>query len=81
MIRHRLWISALLTLAACTSSPPPQDSTQAGPTAHSGSTTAAAQSQVPWSSALKDEQRARDVQKLINQHAKKQRAQIEKETH
>ncbi|HEN47179.1 MAG TPA: hypothetical protein ENI75_02320 [Mizugakiibacter sp.] len=81
MIRHGLWISALLTLTACTSSPPPQGSAQDSPAAHSGSTFAAVQSKVPWSRALKDEQRARDVQKLINQHAKKQRAQIEKETH
>ncbi len=81
MIRHSLWISALLTLAACTSSPPPQGSAQGGAAAHAKSTSAAMRTNVPWSSALKDEQRARDVQKLINQHAKKQRAQIEKETH
>ncbi len=76
MIRHSLWILLLLALAACTSSSPPSSGT-----AHTGTSATAAATHVPWSSALKAEQRARNVQKIINQHANKQRAQIDKETH
>jgi hypothetical protein len=61
----------LLTLSACSNKPPaPQSDPKA----------AAAQPSAPWDDMKKDEQRAKDVQKVVNQHAADQDKQIEQQT-
>jgi ABC-type glycerol-3-phosphate transport system substrate-binding protein len=60
----------LLSLAACSGKPPaPQ----------SDSATAASVS-APWDAMKQDEQRAKDVQKLVNKQAADQDKQIEQQT-
>jgi hypothetical protein len=61
----------LLALSACSGKPPaPQSDPKA----------AAAQPSAPWDAMKQDEQRAKDVQKAVNQHAADQDKQIEQQT-
>ncbi|MCK9368149.1 MAG: hypothetical protein M0P72_13535 [Metallibacterium scheffleri] len=71
-------------LAAC--SKPAADTgnaANAGRVAHAGSAaqTDAGLANTPLGPMLKDEQRARDVQTIVNRQAAKQRAQIAAQTH
>lgn len=59
----------VFTLVACSGKPPAPVSQPA-----SASTTRVA---TPWDDLKKDEQRARDVQKTVDQQAEKQRQQID----
>lgn len=59
----------LLTLAACSGKPPAPES---GPAA--AATTRVA---TPWDDMQKDKQRAADVQKTVDEQARKQQQQIE----
>jgi len=62
----------LLALSACHNKPPePQSDPKA----------AAAQPSAPWDAMKQDEQRAKDVQKLVDKHAAEQDKQIEQQTH
>ncbi|WP_199100821.1 hypothetical protein [Dyella sp. ASV21] len=66
------WLAPLLCtslLAACSGKPPTPAVQPA-----SASTARVA---TPWDDLKKDEQRARDVQKVVNQQAEKQREQAE----
>lgn len=66
------WLAPLLclcALAACSGKPPAPTSQPAA-----ASTTHVA---TPWDDLKKDEQRARDVQKTVDQQAEKQKQQIE----
>lgn len=62
------WLAPMLclcTLAACSGKPPePQSQPAAASTARVAT---------PWDNMKKDEQRARDVQKTVDQQAEKQR--------
>lgn len=58
----------VLVLAACSGKPPEP---QAAPSS------AAAPVATPWDHLKKDEQRAKDVQKTVDQQAEQQRKQIE----
>lgn len=59
----------LLVLSACSNKPPtPQSDPKA-----------AAQPSAPWDAMKKDEQRAKDVQKLVDKHAAEQDKQIEQQ--
>jgi hypothetical protein len=60
----------LLSLAACTGKPPTPQSDPA----------AAASTSTPWDGMKQDEQRAKDVQKLVNKQAADQDKQIEQQT-
>lgn len=61
----------LLTLSACSGKPPaPQSDPKA----------AATQPTAPWDAMKQDEQRAKDVQKVVNQQAAQQDKQIEQQT-
>lgn len=55
----------VLALAACSSKPPAPEAKPA------------AAASTPFDALKADEQRARDVQKLVDQHAEEQRKQIE----
>lgn len=68
-------------LAAC--SKPAADTTHATLAARAGSVAPAdgGLGGTPLAPLLKDEQRARDVQTIVNQQAAKQRAQIAAQTH
>jgi hypothetical protein len=57
----------VLALAACSDKPPP-------PIAQS------AQVATPWDAMKADEQRAKDVQKVVDKQAEEQRKQIEAQT-
>lgn len=60
----------LLALVACSNKPPaPQSDPKA-----------AAQPSAPWDAMKQDEQRAKDVQKIVNQQAADQDKQIERQT-
>ena len=60
----------LLALSACSGKPPaPQSDPKA-----------AAQPSAPWDAMKHDEQRAKDVQKVVNQQAAEQDKQIEQQT-
>lgn len=63
----------LCALAACTDKPP---TPQAAPDEQ----THAASVATPWDAMKQDEQRAKDVQKLVNKQAEQQRKQIEAQT-
>lgn len=61
----------LLTLAACSNKPPaPQSDPKA----------AATQPSAPWDGMKQDEQRAKDVQKMVDKQAAAQAKQIEQQT-
>lgn len=60
----------LLSLAACSGKPPAPQSDPA----------AAASTTAPWSAMQQDEQRAKDVQKLVNKQAADQSKQVEQQT-
>jgi len=61
----------LLVLSACSNKPPtPQSDPKA----------AAPQPSAPWDAMKQDEQRAKDVQKLVDKHAAEQDKQIEQQT-
>ncbi|WP_329741662.1 hypothetical protein [Dyella sp. A6] len=60
-------------LAAC-SGKPPAPRTETASQAHAASTSA------PWDAMTRDEQRARDVQTLVNKQAARQNKQIEQQT-
>ena len=61
----------LLTLGACSNKPPaPQSEPKAAATPPSA----------PWDAMKQDEQRAKDVQKLVDKHAAEQDKQIEQQT-
>ncbi|MHB1993670.1 hypothetical protein [Metallibacterium scheffleri] len=68
-------------LAAC--SKPAADTTHATLAARAGSVAPAdgGLANTPLAPLLKDEQRARDVQTIVNRQAAKQRAQIAAQTH
>ncbi|MHB1617710.1 MAG: hypothetical protein ACYC97_03925 [Metallibacterium sp.] len=69
-----------LLLAAC--SKPAADTANATAAAGAGSVAPASTGiATPFDPLLKDEQRARNVQAIVNQQAAKQRAQIAAETH
>ncbi len=59
----------LCTLAACSGKPPAPVSQPA--------TASTARVATPWDDLKKDEQRARDVQKTVDEQAKKQQDQID----
>lgn len=63
----------LCALAACSDKPPTPQATPAGQ-AHAASVA------TPWDAMKQDEQRAKDVQKLVDKQAEKQRKQIEAQT-
>ncbi|QRN53192.1 hypothetical protein [Dyella caseinilytica] len=65
-----LSLLCLISLAACTGKPP---TPQSDPSA-------AASVSVPWSGMKQDEQRAKDVQKIVNKQAADQDKQIEQQT-
>lgn len=61
----------LLALSACSNKPPaPRSDPKA----------AAPQPSAPWDAMKQDEQRAKDVQKLVDKHAAEQDKQIEQQT-
>lgn len=60
----------LISLAACTGKPP---APQSDPST-------AASASAPWSAMKQDEQRAKDVQKMVNKQAADQDKQIEQQT-
>lgn len=60
----------LLTLAACSGKPPAPESDPK----------AAASTATPWDAMKQDEQRAKDVQKLVNKQAADQDKQVEQQT-
>jgi hypothetical protein len=65
----------LLAMTACSGKPPtPQASTDA---AHAGT----ARTATPWDDLKKDEQKAKDVQKVVDQQAEQQRKQIDAAEH
>jgi ABC-type glycerol-3-phosphate transport system substrate-binding protein len=61
----------LLGLAACSGKPP---APQSEPTA------AAASVSAPWAAMKQDEQRAKDIQKVVNKQAADQDKQVEQQT-
>ncbi|GAB3780204.1 hypothetical protein [Dyella agri] len=61
----------LLSLAAC-SGKPPTPTTTAQP-----ATAASSRVATPWDAMKADEQRAKDVQKIVDKQAEEQRKQIE----
>lgn len=66
------WLAPMLcvcALTACSGKPPAPESQPAA--------ASTARVATPWDSMKKDEQRARDVQKTVDQQAEKQRQQIE----
>ncbi|WP_430387366.1 hypothetical protein [Dyella sp. 20L07] len=66
------WLAPIVyacALAACSSKPPEPVSQPAA--------ASTARVATPWDNLKKDEQRARDVQKTVDQQAEKQRQQIE----
>lgn len=65
----------LLALTACSGKPPTPHAAAA-----TGHTAAAASVATPWDSMKQDEQRAKNVQNLVNQQAARQDQQIEKQT-
>ena len=81
---YALPLAACLLLAAC--SKPAADTANTAGTARPASAGSAAQAEgglanTPLGPLLKDEQRARNVQAIVNQQAAKQRAQIAAQTH
>lgn len=61
----------LLAVGACSNKPPaPQSAPKS----------AAAQPSAPWDAMKQDEQRAKDVQKIVDKHAADQDKQIEQQT-
>lgn len=70
-MKTTLPLLCLLTLAACSGKPPePQAAPAAG----------AASVATPWDALKQDEQRAKDVQKIIDKQAKQQDQQVEQQT-
>jgi hypothetical protein len=68
-MRNAALLLCLLALGACSNKPP----------APKSASKAAAPS-APWDAMAQDEQRARDVQKLVDKHAAEQDRQIEQQT-
>jgi hypothetical protein len=62
----------VISLAACSGKPP---TPQSDPTAAAPASTA-----TPWDAMKQDEQRAKDVQKVVNKQAADQDKQIEQQT-
>ncbi|RUL70273.1 hypothetical protein [Dyella choica] len=60
----------LLALGACSNKPP---------TPRAEPQSAATQASAPWDGMKQDEQRAKDVQKLVDKHAAEQEKQIEQQ--
>jgi hypothetical protein len=63
----------LCTLAACSDKPPAPQAAVHDP--HASAPAAA-----PWDAMKQDEQRARDVQKIVDKQAEQQRKQIEEQS-
>jgi hypothetical protein len=63
----------LFALAACSGKPPE-------PQADASGQARAASVATPWDAMKQDEQRAKDVQKLVDKQAERQRKQIEAQT-
>ncbi|WP_267222071.1 hypothetical protein [Dyella silvae] len=63
----------LFALTACSGKPPAPASTPAA--------ASTARVATPWDDLKKDEQRARDVQKTVDEQAEKQRQQIDDASH
>jgi hypothetical protein len=74
-MKTALPLLCLLTLAACSGKPPEP---QAAPNA--GGQASAASVATPWDALKQDEQRAKDVQKIVDKQAKQQAQQIEQQT-
>jgi hypothetical protein len=73
MIYRPHWL-CLLALAGCSGKPPaPQTAATPAGTAQAASVA------TPWDSMKQDEQRAKDVQNIVNQQAARQDKQIEKQ--
>ncbi|OOG44408.1 hypothetical protein B0E52_08465 [Rhodanobacter sp. C06] len=73
-MKTTLMLPCLLALAACSGKPPtPQAAAQPAAAASSRVAT-------PWDAMKADEQRAKDVQKIVNKQAEEQRKQIEAQT-
>lgn len=70
-MRTTIALLCLLALGACSNKPP---------TPQSDPKQAAAQPSAPWDAMKQDEQRAKDVQKLVDKHAAEQDKQIEQQT-
>jgi hypothetical protein len=71
------WLTPLLclcALAACSGKPP-------APTSTPAAATSTARVATPWDDLKKDEQRARDVQKTVDEQAAKQQQQIDDASH
>lgn len=66
------WLAPLLCLCLLTACSGKAPAPAAQPAAASTARVA-----TPWDDLKKDEQRARDVQKVVNQQAEKQREQVE----
>lgn len=73
-MKSTLPLLCLLTLAAC-SGKPPTPTAAAQPAAAASSHVA-----TPWDAMKADEQRAKDVQKIVDKQAEQQRKQIEAQT-
>lgn len=71
-MKTALPLLCLLALAACSGKPPEP---QAAP-----AEAAAASVATPWDALRQDEQRAKDVQKVVDKQAKQQNQQIEQQT-
>jgi ABC-type glycerol-3-phosphate transport system substrate-binding protein len=69
-MKTALVLFCLLSLAACSGKPP---APQSDPTT-------AASTSAPWDAMKQDEQRAKDVQKVVNKQAADQDKQIEQQT-
>jgi len=73
-MKTTLMLPCLLALAACSGKPPtPQAAAQPAAAASSRVAT-------PWDAMKADEQRAKDVQKVVDKQAEEQRKQIEAQT-
>lgn len=71
LMKNAIALLCLLALGACSGKPPaPQSDPKSS----------AAQPSAPWDAMKQDEQRAKDVQKVVNQHAADQDKQIEQQT-
>ncbi len=72
---HPLPLAAAVLLAACSNSPPPATAPAPRPAA------AATRIATPFDPLLRDEQRARDVQQIVNRQAARQKQAIEQQSH
>lgn len=72
-MKTMLAVLCLTVLAGCTGKPPAPRADASGQ-AHAASVT------TPWDAMKNDEQRARNVQQLVNKQAAKENKQIEQQT-